>query len=131
MFKKTSDVFLALSIVMSVKTICFVTLKAISIVKPFLPFTSKMVLLSWIIVSASTRVMTNVLFFTPAFGFFSILGHLANNTNQEIQDLIESGFSLAFVAFPTALAQLPAPPVCRVCCPLLLPLLLLPLVLLL
>ena len=42
---------------------------------------------------------------------FSILGHLAKNTNQEIQDLIESGFSLAFVAFPTALAQLPAPPV--------------------
>ena len=75
MFKQTSDVFLALSIGLSVKTICFVTLKTISIVKPFLPFTTKMVLLSWIMVSASTRVMTIVLFFTPSFGLFSILGH--------------------------------------------------------
>ena len=75
MFKKTSDAFLALSIGLSVKTIYFVTLKTISIVKPFLPFTTKIVLLSWIMVSASIRVMAIVLFFTPSFGLFSILGH--------------------------------------------------------
>ena len=75
MFKKTSDAFLALSIGESVKTICSVTLKTISTVKVFLPFTTKMVLLSWIIVSASLRLMAIVVFFTPAFGLFSILGH--------------------------------------------------------
>ena len=75
MFQKTSDAFLALSIGLSVKTIYFVTLKTISIIKPFLPFTTKLVLLSWIVVSASIRVMTFVLYFTPPLGLFSILGH--------------------------------------------------------
>ena len=75
MFQKTSDAFLVFSIIQSVKTIYFVTLKTISIVKPFLPFTTKMVLLCWIIISASQRVMAIVLFFTPSFGLFSILGH--------------------------------------------------------
>ena len=75
MFERTSDAVLALSIGLSIKTIFFVTLKTISIVKPFLPFTTKMVLLLWIIISSSIRVMSIVLFFTPSFGLFSILGH--------------------------------------------------------
>ena len=75
MFKQTSDGFLALSIALSVKSIYFVTLKCISNLKPFLGFTTKLVLMSWIIVSASTRVMAIVFFFVPSFGLFSILGH--------------------------------------------------------
>ena len=75
MFKQTDEVFLALSIALSVKTIYLVTLKSISTLKPFLGFTSKLVLMLWIIFSVSARVMAIVLFFTPSFGLFSILGH--------------------------------------------------------
>ena len=75
MFQKTSNAFLVLSIGLSVKTIYFVTLKTNSIEKPFLPMTSKLVLLSWIVVSASSRIMAIVFLFTPSFGLFSILGH--------------------------------------------------------
>ena len=75
MLKKTSDGFLFLSIALSAKTIYSVTLKSIFILKPFLGFTTKLVLMFWIIVSASTRVMAIVFFFVPSFGLFSILGH--------------------------------------------------------
>ena len=75
MFKQTDEVFLALSIALSVKTIYLVTLKSIATLKPFLGFTSKLVLMLWIIFSVSARVMAIVLFFTPSFGLFSILGH--------------------------------------------------------
>ena len=75
MFQTTSDVLLVLSISLSVKTIYFVTLKTISIQKPFLPFTTKLVLLAWIIVSASLRVIALVFYFIPGFGLFSTLGH--------------------------------------------------------
>ena len=75
MFKKTSNVFLALSIAWSVKSIYFVTLKTISIMKPFLPTSTKLVLMLWIIVSSSARVMAIVFYFIPGFGLFSILGH--------------------------------------------------------
>ena len=75
MFKQTSGVFLALSIALSVKSMYFVTLKCISILKPFLGFTTKLVLMLWIIFSVSPRLMAMVLYFTPALGLFSILGH--------------------------------------------------------
>ena len=75
MFKKTSDALLALSIALSVKTICFVTLKSVTILKTFLPFKTKFFLMLWIIVSSSARVMSIVFFFIPSFGLLSILGH--------------------------------------------------------
>lgn len=75
MFKKTNNFLLVLSIALSIKTICFVTLKTISIQKPFLPVTSKLVLMLWVVISSSVRVMSIVLFFTPSFGLFSTLGH--------------------------------------------------------
>ena len=75
MFKKTSDVLLALSIVLSIKSIYFITLKSIKILKTFLPFTTHFFLMLWIIVSSSARVMSLVCFFIPSFGLFSILGH--------------------------------------------------------
>ena len=75
MFKKTSDALLALSIVLSIKSIYFVSLKVITILKTFLPFTTKFFLMLWIMVSSSARVMSLVFFFIPSFGLFSILGH--------------------------------------------------------
>ena len=75
MFKQTNTGFLALSIALSVKTIYFVTLKCISILKPFLGFTTKLVLMAWIVASASARVFAIVVYFAPSFGLFSILGH--------------------------------------------------------
>ena len=75
MFKKTSDFLLALSIVLSIKSIYFVSLKVITILKTFLPFTTKFFLMLWIMVSSSARVMSLVFFFIPSFGLLSILGH--------------------------------------------------------
>ena len=75
MFQQTNDGVLALSIALSVMTLYSVTLKCISTLKPFLPITTKLVLMSWVIFSASARVMAIVLFFVPSFGLFSILGH--------------------------------------------------------
>ena len=75
MFKKTSDALLALSIVLSIKSIYFVNLKVITILKTFLPFTTKFFLMLWIMVSSTARVMSLVFFFIPSLGLFSILGH--------------------------------------------------------
>ena len=75
MFKKTCDALLALSIMLSIKSIYFVSLKVITILKTFLPFTTKFFLMLWIMVSSSARVMSLVFFFIPSFGLLSILGH--------------------------------------------------------
>merc|ERR1719232_1903116 len=45
MFKNTSDALLALSIVLSIKTIYFITMKSIKIQKTFLPFTTQFFLM--------------------------------------------------------------------------------------
>jgi len=52
-----------------------VTLKSIAIEKHFFPSTSKIILFPWIMISATLRVIVLVLYFTPGFGLFSILGH--------------------------------------------------------
>ena len=75
MFKKTSDALLALSIVLSIKTIYSITMKSIKILKTFLPFMTKFFLMLWIMVSSTARVMSLVFFFIPSLGLFSILGH--------------------------------------------------------
>ena len=75
MFKKTSDALLALSILMSIKTIYSFTIKSITIQKTFLPFTTKFFLMLWVMVSSSARVMSIVFFLIPSCGLFSILGH--------------------------------------------------------
>ena len=75
LFRKTSDTFLGLSIALSLKTIYFTYFKIVSIEKPHFPTKSKFFLFIWILVSASLRVYTLVLYFTPSFGLFSILAH--------------------------------------------------------
>ena len=75
MFKKTSDVLLALSIALSVKSIYFITLKSIGILKTFLPFKTQFILMFWIMVSTSARLMAIVFYFIPSFGLLGVLGH--------------------------------------------------------
>ena len=75
LFKKSNNYLFVLSIALSLRTIYFAYLKTVSIEKPYLPTTSKLVLFAWIIISGTLRLMVVVLFFTPAFGLFSTLSH--------------------------------------------------------
>lgn len=45
--------------------------------------------------------------FFAGFAVFSILGYLAFTTNQPVSEVVDSGPGLAFVTYPTAIAQLP------------------------
>ncbi|CAK8686641.1 unnamed protein product [Clavelina lepadiformis] len=45
------------------------------------------------------------------FVVFSVLGSLAHQTGLEIEDVVDQGAGLAFVAYPAAVANLPAAPV--------------------
>ncbi|XP_069752292.1 sodium- and chloride-dependent neutral and basic amino acid transporter B(0+)-like [Narcine bancroftii] len=44
------------------------------------------------------------------FAIFSILGHLAHVQDKPVSEVAQSGFGLAFIAYPEALAQLPWAP---------------------
>uniref|UniRef100_UPI00398F2CA2 sodium- and chloride-dependent neutral and basic amino acid transporter B(0+)-like n=1 Tax=Pristiophorus japonicus TaxID=55135 RepID=UPI00398F2CA2 len=44
------------------------------------------------------------------FAIFSILGHMAHIQNKLVSEVAKSGFGLAFIAYPEALAQLPVAP---------------------
>ncbi|XP_043560243.1 sodium- and chloride-dependent neutral and basic amino acid transporter B(0+)-like isoform X2 [Chiloscyllium plagiosum] len=44
------------------------------------------------------------------FAIFSILGHMAHLQDKPVSDVAQSGFGLAFIVYPEALAQLPWAP---------------------
>ncbi|XP_072126472.1 sodium- and chloride-dependent neutral and basic amino acid transporter B(0+)-like [Mobula birostris] len=44
------------------------------------------------------------------FAIFSVLGHMAHIQDKLVSEVAKSGFGLAFIAYPEALAQLPAAP---------------------
>ncbi|XP_063026754.1 sodium- and chloride-dependent neutral and basic amino acid transporter B(0+) [Melospiza melodia melodia] len=44
------------------------------------------------------------------FAIFSILGHMAFVSQRPVSEVVDSGFELAFVAYPEALSQLPVSP---------------------
>ncbi|XP_078068164.1 sodium- and chloride-dependent neutral and basic amino acid transporter B(0+)-like [Mustelus asterias] len=44
------------------------------------------------------------------FAIFSILGHMAHEQDKPVSEIAQSGFGLAFIAYPEALAQLPWAP---------------------
>lgn len=44
------------------------------------------------------------------FAIFSILGHMAHELNMPVSEVVDSGFSLAFIAYPEALTTLPVSP---------------------
>ncbi|XP_027465406.1 sodium- and chloride-dependent neutral and basic amino acid transporter B(0+) isoform X2 [Zalophus californianus] len=54
-----------------------------------------------------TNCLTSVF---AGFAIFSILGHMAHISGKEVAQVVKSGFDLAFIAYPEALAQLPGGP---------------------
>ncbi|KAG6937199.1 solute carrier family 6 member 14, partial [Chelydra serpentina] len=44
------------------------------------------------------------------FAIFSVLGHMAFLADKPVSEVVDSGFDLAFVAYPSALSQLPVAP---------------------
>uniref|UniRef100_A0A8C6YG50 Transporter n=1 Tax=Naja naja TaxID=35670 RepID=A0A8C6YG50_NAJNA len=54
-----------------------------------------------------TNCLTSVF---AGFAIFSILGHMAFRANKKVSEVVDSGFDLAFVAYPEALSQLPVAP---------------------
>ena len=75
LFRKADNFYLGLSIVLGFRTIYMAYLKTVAVEKPYFGITSKIVLMVWTIVSAGLRLIVMVLYFTPSFGFFSILHH--------------------------------------------------------
>ncbi|XP_029462565.1 sodium- and chloride-dependent neutral and basic amino acid transporter B(0+)-like [Rhinatrema bivittatum] len=54
-----------------------------------------------------TNCLTSVF---AGFAIFSILGHMAFKAKKPVSDVVDSGFALAFIAYPEALSQLPVAP---------------------
>ncbi|KAM8953605.1 sodium- and chloride-dependent neutral and basic amino acid transporter B(0+)-like isoform 2-T2 [Pelodytes ibericus] len=54
-----------------------------------------------------TNCLTSVF---AGFAIFSILGHMAFKAEKPVKDVVDSGFALAFIAYPEALSQLPVAP---------------------
>ncbi|MEE6496603.1 hypothetical protein FKM82_002432 [Ascaphus truei] len=54
-----------------------------------------------------TNCLTSVF---AGFAIFSILGHMAFKAQKPVKDVVDSGFALAFIAYPEALSQLPVAP---------------------
>ncbi|XP_063289611.1 sodium- and chloride-dependent neutral and basic amino acid transporter B(0+)-like [Pelobates fuscus] len=54
-----------------------------------------------------TNCLTSVF---AGFAIFSILGHMAFKAEKPVQEVVDSGFALAFIAYPEALSQLPVAP---------------------
>ena len=75
LFKKSNDLYLGLSVAFGLRTVYMAYLKTVAVEKPYFGLTSKFVLFTWIIVSATLRLMTLMLYFAPGFGLFSTLHH--------------------------------------------------------
>lgn len=54
-----------------------------------------------------TNCLTSVF---AGFAIFSILGHMAFKAGKPVSKVVDSGFALAFIAYPEALSQLPVAP---------------------
>ncbi|XP_069063617.1 sodium- and chloride-dependent neutral and basic amino acid transporter B(0+)-like [Pleurodeles waltl] len=55
-------------------------------------------------------IVNSVTTIFAGFAIFSILGHMAHELNRPVSEVVDSGFSLAFIAYPEALTTLPVSP---------------------
>ena len=74
-FEKTDNRYLIISILWSIKTSFSQHLKHVSIAKPHLQITSKVLVYIMAALAASKRILVMVMFFVPGLGLFSILHH--------------------------------------------------------
>ena len=74
-FEKTDNRYLIISILWSIKTSFSQHLKHVSIAKPYLEITSKVLVYIMAALAASKRILVMVMFFVPGLGLFSILHH--------------------------------------------------------
>ncbi|XP_078489293.1 sodium- and chloride-dependent neutral and basic amino acid transporter B(0+)-like [Ciona intestinalis] len=59
------------------------------------------------IVVCSVNCITSLF---AGFAIFTVLGHMAHVLDKRVDEVVNSGFSLAFVAYPEAIAKLPVSP---------------------
>lgn len=59
------------------------------------------------LIVAITNCLTSVV---AGFAIFSVLGYMATELGTSVPDVVKSSFGLAFIAYPTAMAQIPGGP---------------------
>ena len=69
------ETILALSATWSLKTCIFLHIKTISVEKGFFTVTSRMAVFCWALFATLRKVLSNLAFFTPSLGLFSLLHH--------------------------------------------------------
>ena len=74
-FENTSTAYLILSILWSIKTSFSEHLNHVSIAKPHIRITSKVMVYIMAAIASSKRILVLVMFFVPGLGLFSILHH--------------------------------------------------------
>ena len=95
------ETILALSATWSLKTCIFLHIKTISVEKGFFPVTSRMAVFCWALFATLRKVLSNLAFFTPSLGLFSLLHHWqAEQIYFKSPDLLAKKFNKAPVQIP-------------------------------
>ncbi|XP_072015113.1 sodium- and chloride-dependent glycine transporter 1-like [Amphiura filiformis] len=60
-------------------------------------------------------IMNSLTSIFAGFVIFSIIGFMAESTGKDVENVVSQGFGLAFVAYPEAVARMPAGPFWSIC----------------